>query len=1377
METSLLRSFRSEEEQFVKTEYDDLYAHISQAKLESIFRIDFFAFEKFLKLLIFFSSINGQLTHSSPSESAEEDYERTLNDWDRHVGSVPVNTKRKLNICIVKIILTVFDFFQIMDSDDYSDNDRLIKYSLDLLEYSSKPNKCIESEEPLIKIENGNCLQISDVDYDVLTNSDSRLIDNDNASHANMISDIINPLDSSCNLLDSFDSKFLEYDQLNNIFDSDKNNEVNSEIGNINCLVDNSQQNHPRGNIVQKFSPISQIHKKYISTAKNKRNKQKSISLPQSPEHDAFGLDGIDLQSSFCFEDIEGVDINSFVDNDINIAPEKAFNKSFDISDVLNDERNDLSKKGVDESVDLFGSEIQYSDLDTDIKDFDLPSFIMGKSNDDSSNFFIDCLQSNQTDNKVSDKVDEPENYATTLEVILEQNSNELSSVPVLKLKESASPKNKPELTPKVSKQKNSKRMVKRAKSAGKDLSIVSAQFQCTESKMETDDYIDVESVSDNESVPVIAANNVDSLLEQFEATEDFSKSIKNVKKTNIQKKVHPAENNNNISKEPHLAFPKVRTVDSQKSLSTKNNLSQSVGAKENRKVCISLSNQIIAFDIFLIFSMIFLFQLSIKKNQEHVRLDHDYCLSLERTGPRIFSKSAVSLKFEHCGKSEDNSEFVDLSSYYLRSQNSNMSKKQSPSCINNNEKNSENKSNAIIKINKTNISKTKKNIETTTVNSPCNQNLKTVNSLKIENSQHSSSNGKSIHKNTLKMEKIDNSKRKKDNNKKDIDESQNLLVYENRNERFIDINRDAENILTVNKTFNCNFDKNSLVITKLKSQSEEKSSQKEVKKINICKSNVNRLNYGMLKPFLKDKVKVKMVSLLKSNYCGETDALKNQDTKMIEKLNSEPANLKTKAIQIKNVSPVKVVNIDIGGKSTIIRNSSNLSQKRKLNIEEYKKRREGGNNSCDSSRTCSPVGVFDNEILSENNANTKQTCVNETLFKEMHNVNGILTSENVIKSTNINKDNSKLFDPIADATRKALKMRKKLSHVPNEEKIIKSKIANVENVVILPLATENGKLLPMIKTIDKKEIEVVPSPPIVQKEISEYDEVVTVCIGINTDLDNTREMVVESVKNDKPNETTYIRENKTITYLKKDRIKIEMHSMSTQTDCIDETSATHIELHTFPNSEIDGTHIKRERRDSSMSISGESNCDKNYTDLINRWKNDANKKSSDQLSHTSNASLHSNRSKTRSKKKYRKRYESQSSSSSEFSAKYKRRSRSYSGDRKNGKNSKLSSLYRLKDIDNRSTSSLSINPKRKRNFSTSSDDRKDKTTRHKFKTSRPPNKMAKDYDGEHSEVESFCKNKLRSLSVSSQSSCSSRSDSDSSSVNSRSSSTASSYR
>lgn len=704
-----------------------------------------------------------------------------------------------------------------------------------------------------------------------------------------------------------------------------------------------------------------------------------------------------------------------------------------------------------------------------------------------------------------------------------------------------------------------------------------------------------------------------------------------------------------------------------------------------------------------------------------------------EVIGPRIFAKSVKS--FNKC---EDNGGLVDLSSYYLRSQNLNASKKQLTSCLRHEEKISENDLNALMKMNKTNISKTKKTPETST-----NQNLKT---LKIESSYLNIRNGKNVHKNDLKVENFANLKCEKDIIKAN-EESRNLLV--NRNGRVVDVNRDSKNILTVNKTFNCNFDRNSLVITKLNSQSEEKSPQKDIKKINICKNNVNRLNYGMLKPFLKDKVKVKMVSLLKSSYCVE------KDPKIPENSNVEPANSKTKLVQVKIVSPVKV-NMNIDQNSTVV---NKVTQKRKLNLEEYKKRREASTNSCDSSRTSSPVCTPDYENLPKDITSIKQVHTNE-ISKETYNITSLL-SENI--------NNSKVFDPIAEATRKALIMKKKLSHVPNEDKIIKSKMANIENVVILPLATENGKLLPMIKTIDARETEAVPEQPVVQKECAEYDEIITVCIGINTDLDSPKMQgvtseILNAVK------TEYIQENKTINYLKKDRVKIEMYSVSTQTDEIVDK-----EVQAAPTPEISIVNIKRERRDSSMSISGESNCDKNYTDLINRWKDD-NKKSSDQLSRASNGSTRSSRSK-KHRKYCRKRHDSQSSCSSESSSKYKRRSRSYSGSRKYSKNSKLPSLYQLKDTNNRSTSSLSINSKRKRNNSVSSEDRKNKTPRHKLKASPLTNKTPKDYDGEVSEVESSYKHKSRSLSVSSQSSYSSQTDSDSSSDSSRSSSVASSYR
>ncbi|XP_077289335.1 PGC-1 family member spargel isoform X2 [Arctopsyche grandis] len=1417
METGMLGSFRTEEEQFMKSSFEDIHSFVDQSDV-----------------------LNDRL-HSSHSESNEEDYGRTLSDWQRHI----------------------------MDSEDCMVNERLIKFELDILEYNSSPDK---SKGSLLTadIDTKSNPKICKINYHTLSSGDNRLMDNDNTSRCNtMISSIIdNPMEETCNILDSFNEDKLlecdplnvECDPLNDLFDT-----VKSDMGsNFECpeskityvntsqhVVDSQEihsENH--NNPILKAPQNSHIHKKYAMNSKSKRSKQKSLSLPQSPEHDTFGIDSIDLQSCLCFEDISGLDFNEIVDDDINIRPEKAFNKSFDIADVFAT-KDDILKKEMDTPDDLFDSQMQDCDLEVDINDFDLPSFIMGQGENDPSALLIDCFE--ETENALHCPKTEID------DINVESIANCDDALPNISKFANCS-----DLVTKCSLLNTEKEsfqetevipvMILPSNDASKEIDTnPQSPIDSTSSngrKTDTEDYIDVESVSDNESFPVLAANNVNALLEQFEATEDISKSLRSVRKLTIPKDSQYTQNNTKVSKEPYLVFPTIWKTD----------FEDSTGTKDNNKM--RFINPRLQKNVKTVSS-------STKLDQEQVYLDHDYCfVSPLRSEPRILGKHGVSTsKSEQNLKSSEESDFIDLSSYYVRpSNNQNLiitKGKNKSLSVNSNEKTiSKSEPNSLLKPlspSKAFVIKGKKsanNISISCVKQKVTDAFDGISGVdhsysragivkqNISNKSNTGAGSLVFGHSKLIINKSNDSSNVKlpdKNERKETKSIQNIIVLENGSERLIDINKEGQNILSVNRNYNSN--KNSLLITNFKKQSEDKIVQKDLSKRVNCKGN-QRQKFSLLKPIVKENVK--MISLLKSNYCDETD-LKKKEIK-----SQEDTILKSlKTPETPNAPPIKTKELEkiVENPSTIIIQGNKISQKRKLNIEEYKKRREGGNNSRDNSRTCSPtgIGVVDLESCSNSLVNNSSIQIDKTpnMVKEIAPkiTNPANSAPKVMERFEMKTKTvtSKiLFDPIADATRKALKLKKQSSSIPHEDKIIKSKISNIENVIILPLATENGKLLPMIKKIDEKEVVTLSNEPAPQKKIEEFDEITTVCIGINTDIDYLQSVkfsqkyvrsCINFEKNDQKPQNDIVTvelksikmdcsspfnwENKTIMHLKKNRSKPITCSVYVQTDSIeipDETVEIDVpklpEKNALPceqsstnaTSTLPNKKSHRERRDSSMSISGESNCD-NHTELINRWRIDAMKKresrSRSQSSNSSSCSLSPRNSKSKrrnhnAKYKYRSRYSSQSSDSSRHSSKYKRRSRSFSRNRpkyRKTRGESYKSKYYMKEKDspdNRSIQSLPSNSKRKRNPSMTSNDWKEKSSSYENQSSQPPSKISRDYGknwdtrNEKSEINVYGYKKAarsRSSSVSSDSSLSSGSSIDSDSSTNNHSSSGSSVR
>lgn len=120
--------------------------------------------------------------------------------------------------------------------------------------------------------------------------------------------------------------------------------------------------------------------------------------------------------------------------------------------------------------------------------------------------------------------------------------------------------------------------------------------------KEDTEEFVDVETLSDSENVPVLAAHNLDSLLEQFEATEQKINLTPNKK--------HKANPNIDVTKKKLTSVEKSKLV----TLKTQDSLPRSLPLKphmiipgasatessdsieKNNSVCIGIFNVLISF-------------------------------------------------------------------------------------------------------------------------------------------------------------------------------------------------------------------------------------------------------------------------------------------------------------------------------------------------------------------------------------------------------------------------------------------------------------------------------------------------------------------------------------------------------------------------------------------------------------------------------------------------------------------------------------------------------------------------------------------------------------------------------------------------------------
>ncbi|CAG4967269.1 unnamed protein product [Parnassius apollo] len=533
--------------------------------------------------------------------------------------------------------------------------------------------------------------------------------------------------------------------------------------------------------------------------------------------------------------------------------------------------------------------------------------------------------------------------------------------------------------------------------------------------KVEPDDFVDVESC--NESViPVLEANNLNSLLEQFEATEKFNpKPKKSVIKVNDQK---------------------VKTLNSL----TNGMRLQDAGVQLNKNKMrqIMMPSSI---------------NTAIRRSPSPVHSDHDYCSSKKRHSlpnlkggqsllkPEVLSSNSRILNSRH--RSCKNKKIV----YHLSSDDENEKSTSTKIKKNSNNRNGED-----------NDTKTKKSLVKqpvkATVPSTCRKKTYPVHSA--NDICLDKGNSSVMFKNACKASDTP------------ISQSSNgsiKLTIKNKSEVIIE---------------NCDEDYKNIEKNKSSSVSEKSANHfkaNNVKSIEPLDSNQNQNKIENTNEIHNPSMSVKEEPISNPEHFYTALFSNKHDVQI-------PHSIDVKLEKRSHEEDIKVIN------DTFKNEIEQPQKKKKLNLQEYKLRR--GVNSNQSSATVSPEAIFPDLSIPENIDKIPKSSVNQTPANGVSNYSAKTNSE-VPK---------KIFDPIREASRKILmntKKQKAEAMRKRDEDIVMSKIPKVENLELQPLISEAEmmKIVGMGSATDILPIPVVNEKP---PQLSDYDEIVVVSVGTNTD-------------------------------------------------------------------------------------------------------------------------------------------------------------------------------------------------------------------------------------------------------------------------------------
>ncbi|KAL4708538.1 hypothetical protein ACJJTC_014146 [Scirpophaga incertulas] len=592
--------------------------------------------------------------------------------------------------------------------------------------------------------------------------------------------------------------------------------------------------------------------------------------------------------------------------------------------------------------------------------------------------------------------------------------------------------------------------------------------------KLEVDDFIDVESYNDT-VVPVLEANNLNSLLEQFEATEKLNKKVKR-----------------SVIKNTHI-----KTKNSSKSNLTNGMRLQDAGIQlhKNKMRQILMPSTIDTS--------------SMRRSPSPLHSDHDYCTSKKRHSlpnlksgqsllkPEVLSSNNQILNSRH-RSCKNKKKVYDSSSDEESDTKKNISKSKKS-----------NKCDSDVKFKKLAIKQPVKPI----AQSKCRKKLSpqhsvpdnlVMNTTALEacDISYSQSNGGSIKLTIKNKSKVILYCDDKDSHK--IKCKENHKISENC--------KPGENIEGVeNHEINENYKSND----NLKSSSPSNKSSSSEKSTSSAKNNkssqsVKDGNSEKCSMSIKDiketnKNKKDRDRHKKHEHSNEKEGkdsavvsvgVKKEETREDDSfytaLFPNKQDVKVPSTLIKTEKSQFGEELERINLVTIKKEIEQPPKKKKLNIQEYKMRR--GVHSNNSSATVSPEAIFPEAP----NLNIEKSFKPYSVKSPLSNI----TLDTKGKTT---LEPKKVFDPIREASRKILlntKKQKAEAMRRRDEDIVMSKIPKVENLQLQPLISD-ADLLKIVGGIspanDDLNVPIVPERP---QASANYEEIILVSVGVNTEED-----------------------------------------------------------------------------------------------------------------------------------------------------------------------------------------------------------------------------------------------------------------------------------
>ncbi|XP_047525694.1 uncharacterized protein LOC125063336 isoform X1 [Pieris napi] len=541
------------------------------------------------------------------------------------------------------------------------------------------------------------------------------------------------------------------------------------------------------------------------------------------------------------------------------------------------------------------------------------------------------------------------------------------------------------------------------------------------------DDFVDVESCNDS-VIPVLEANNLNSLLEQFEATEKLNKKKEKIVKVETTVKSKPITSLTNG----------MRLQDA------------GIQLNKNKMRQILMPSTI---------------NTTARRSPSPVHSDHDYCTTKKRhslpniTGgrsllkPEVLSSNNKILSSRH--RSCKNKKIVYHQSSDEESEKCNASKKK---VVNNR-----------VSDDDSDIRKKCSSKETLKVNANINSRKKVSPVHFVSNCSVDKNNGSVMVKNASKASDTASSQNSNGSLKltiknkceviirhgdaKELDKTKSSIAEKSL------VNTDMESFEETRlEKFKHASEKSHGVIEKIKQADEKTDRVAEQVKQEHSKAD------DFYVTLFKDKKDVQVPQNITKN----TEKRSHDD---VDQVSHESTNGTENEIQ-----PQK---------------------KKKLNLQEYKLRREN-NNSNQSSAQVSPEAIFPempgNIILDKPISSSPRDL--PAAIKP--------ASDEHNKATVSSETSKKIFDPIREASRKILMNTKKLKAEAirkRDEDFIMSKIPKVENLELQPLISDaemlkivNMSANPIISIPIPKSNEAYYQPP------KNYDEIIVVSMGTNTD-------------------------------------------------------------------------------------------------------------------------------------------------------------------------------------------------------------------------------------------------------------------------------------